>query len=300
MDKRIEEMSSSELEAEVEQFSRKLERLRALYEQYFLGIEKRPPYILRKDIVRMINQLQRAKIRNTATKYKLQQLMQKFSMMKSYWNRTEREIENGTYRRHRFKVKEREKRRSEHGDLTARDHQEVNAVRDRLGDDAARKLMAKKKAAKTDAGAAAEDFLKQMGVAPTPKTNPDAKPASEIPRGVSSDELAKRAAKLRALKAKIGGGGGGGEAPKRPAPRAARPAPTQKRPEDRAANVYNKLVETKRSLNQSTDKLSKAGLEKSLAKQRERVMQKHKKAKDVEFDVVVRDGKAFIKPKPVF
>jgi hypothetical protein len=89
-----------ELDVHLDELEVRLERLRALYEQYFLGIEKIEPTIPRKDVDRRIYVLRREKIRNTGRRFKLQTIIQRYNTFQQYWQRICREIENGTYRRH--------------------------------------------------------------------------------------------------------------------------------------------------------------------------------------------------------
>jgi hypothetical protein len=93
-------VEAEELENALEELEVRLERLRALYEQYFLGIEKLEPQIPRKDVDRRIYLLRREKIRNTGKRFKLQTLIQRYNTFQQYWQRICREIENGTYKRH--------------------------------------------------------------------------------------------------------------------------------------------------------------------------------------------------------
>ena len=58
-------MEIAEIERELEELESRIERLRALYEQYFMGIEKLEPQIPRKDVERRIWILRREQIRNT-------------------------------------------------------------------------------------------------------------------------------------------------------------------------------------------------------------------------------------------
>ncbi|MDX2055531.1 MAG: MXAN_5187 C-terminal domain-containing protein [Polyangiaceae bacterium] len=93
-------MQAEELELEIDELEQRLERLRALYEQYFIGIEKMEPAIPRKDVDRRIWMLRREKIRNTAKRFKLQTIIQRYNTYQQYWHRVLREIELGTFRRH--------------------------------------------------------------------------------------------------------------------------------------------------------------------------------------------------------
>lgn len=75
----------------------RIERLRVLYEQYFMGIERMEPHTARKDVSRKLLELQQKNLRNTAIRYRFNALNQKFNVYQTYWNRTLRAIENGTY-----------------------------------------------------------------------------------------------------------------------------------------------------------------------------------------------------------
>ncbi|HEY5958581.1 MAG TPA: MXAN_5187 C-terminal domain-containing protein [Polyangiaceae bacterium] len=93
-------MDSAELDNLIEELETKVERLRALYEQFFMGIEKIPPQVVQKDVDRRLYVLRREQIRNTAKRFKLQTIIQRYNTFQQYWMRISREIENGTYRRH--------------------------------------------------------------------------------------------------------------------------------------------------------------------------------------------------------
>ena len=83
----------------------KIDRLKVLYEQYFMGIEKMEPQVSRKEVTRLMLQLQQQYIRNTAMRFKFNTMLQRWQLYITYWNRTLREIENGTYVRHLQKAK---------------------------------------------------------------------------------------------------------------------------------------------------------------------------------------------------
>ncbi|MBA3465582.1 MAG: hypothetical protein H0T46_36965, partial [Deltaproteobacteria bacterium] len=76
-----------------------MERLKSLYEQYFLGMQKQPPSHLHNDVERRIRDLMQVQIRNTGLRYRFATLQQKFGSYSSYWRRTLRQIEQGTYLR---------------------------------------------------------------------------------------------------------------------------------------------------------------------------------------------------------
>ncbi|MCA9665766.1 MAG: hypothetical protein KC503_09270 [Myxococcales bacterium] len=101
------ELDQSEIESTVVDFHHKLDRLRMLYEQYFLGIEKREPQMQRQEVVRLMRLLESTPIRNTGLKFRFRTLMQKYNSYRTYWNRTLRQIEKGTYHRDVARLKRR-------------------------------------------------------------------------------------------------------------------------------------------------------------------------------------------------
>jgi hypothetical protein len=89
-----------ELDTAIDELETRVERLRSLYEQYFMGIEKIAPAVAHKDVSRRIDILRREQIRNTAKRFRLQMIIQRYNTFQQYWLRILREIENGTYKRH--------------------------------------------------------------------------------------------------------------------------------------------------------------------------------------------------------
>jgi hypothetical protein len=78
---------------------RKMDRLRSLYESYFMGMEKIPPDTLRRELNRLMLEMQQVPIGSASVRFRFQALTQKWVLHTTYWNRTMREIEAGTYRR---------------------------------------------------------------------------------------------------------------------------------------------------------------------------------------------------------
>jgi hypothetical protein len=83
----------------------RMKRLKALYEQWFQGIERSEPQVARKDLERLFVILNREKPRNTAARFRLQQLVARYSIYTTLWGRVARQIEEGTYDRDLRKVK---------------------------------------------------------------------------------------------------------------------------------------------------------------------------------------------------
>jgi hypothetical protein len=95
-----------------------IQDLHVLYEKYFIGIDRKPPEQERKQISSKARELRNASIRNTALKFKINTLFAKLISFERMWDRTLREIEEGTYKRDVFKAKLRQGDR-EHADVAA-------------------------------------------------------------------------------------------------------------------------------------------------------------------------------------
>ena len=299
------ELTEAEVEALLSETELRLDRVRALYDSYFMGYEKIPPHTLQKDVVRAINQLQHTRVKRTVLKFRIQTLIQRFGQLRTLWARTEREIEEGRYARHRNRAARRDQAVAESGELTAREAQEVEAIRSRLGDEAAEDAKRKRLegrpqpagggaksapiAASTEAGEEAAAFLASLGGSPPPaaQTAPDGSEgqSAEGVRGVSADELSSAAARIKFLQQRFG--------LRQPAVAAAAPPS----PPDPTESLYRRLMDTKRSLNEDTSQLDIERFRRSLDKQREAIREKHQ-CRAVDFDVVVKDGKAYVKPIP--
>ena len=100
-------MDAAELEKFVGDLEIAVDRLRSLYEQYFMGIEKMEPMVPRKDVDRRIQVLRKEQIRNTAQRFRFQMILQRYNTYQTHWQRICREIENGTYKRHLLKAQRR-------------------------------------------------------------------------------------------------------------------------------------------------------------------------------------------------
>ena len=79
--------------------------LRMSYEQYFLGIERKPPTLEHSELKKRIAGLRSGFIRQTALKFRIQAITAKFTTYERLWSRTIQEMESGTYRRDIFKAR---------------------------------------------------------------------------------------------------------------------------------------------------------------------------------------------------
>jgi len=76
-----------------------LEALKARFEMYFLGIERREPVREREEMKRRVAKLKGEFVRNTALKFRIQTLNARYLSYERMWLRAAREKEEGVYRR---------------------------------------------------------------------------------------------------------------------------------------------------------------------------------------------------------
>lgn len=92
------------LEEDLQILDVRLSQLKLDYEQYFLGSRPREPIAPRREVERKIVQLVNNPIQNTAQRFKFNSINSRYQAFKRKWDQTLREIEAGTYQRHRFKA----------------------------------------------------------------------------------------------------------------------------------------------------------------------------------------------------
>ena len=91
-------MNVQEFDTSLTDLETRVDRLRALYENWFRGYEKAEPAVARKEVERRVYALRKELPRNTALRFRYHQLYQRYTTLSSYWQRTARQIEEGTYR----------------------------------------------------------------------------------------------------------------------------------------------------------------------------------------------------------
>jgi hypothetical protein len=90
---------------ECEQTEEDLEALKARYEAYFLGFERREPTRERGEMKRRVERLKESFTKNTGLRFRLQTLYARFLSYERLWARSVREKEEGTYRRDIYKAR---------------------------------------------------------------------------------------------------------------------------------------------------------------------------------------------------
>jgi hypothetical protein len=97
--------------AQAEGLEKELHELKARFDQFFLGIERKNPSREADDVRSRLVNLKSAFIRNTALKFRVQSLYQKFLAYERLWQRTLKEMEEGTYRRDILRLRHKNERK---------------------------------------------------------------------------------------------------------------------------------------------------------------------------------------------
>lgn len=100
-----------EVDEELDELEQYLKRLRVEYDQYFLGILKRPPEMLQGRVQKIIVKYANETLRRTHQKFRFNNLNSQYQIFRQQWGRTMRQIEDGTYKGHLFKAKLHERAR---------------------------------------------------------------------------------------------------------------------------------------------------------------------------------------------
>jgi hypothetical protein len=116
-------MEAQEFDFALTDLETRVDRLRALYENWFRGYEKTEPQVARKEVERKVYAMRKELPRNTALRFRYNQLYQRYTTLSNYWQRTARQVEEGT---HRLQL-QRLRRAKEQG---ATDENPVQALRD--------------------------------------------------------------------------------------------------------------------------------------------------------------------------
>ena len=283
-------MKAKEFEITLSDAEVQLTRIKHLYEQWFQGVERMEPLVARKQFDRMMHELRKAQPRNTALRFRFQTLIQRYTTLQAYWQRVGRQIEEGTYRRDLLKARRRrEQARAERTAEREARRSSCNALDPELDVSLDAVL------AEAEAHAEALTRQKSSSNARLPKISnrPQGVAVARFGRPQSSlppqDERAPTAAK--------------------PAPKPKSPAPTVRRtkappslpnrargPGDaRLRQIYEAYVDAKRLNKERVDKVDYETVAKSIKKMVPKLDRKHK-GKQIDFEVVVKNGRVGLKP----
>lgn len=301
----------TEIETLVGELELAVDRVRSLYEQYFMGIEKLEPTVPRKDVDRRIHILRKEQIRNTAQRFRFQMIIQRYNTYQTHWQRICREIENGTYKRHVIRAQQR----FGEGTAAQRKRGSLRApAPDVLAGDLAAEL------AELERDFAPATRAEEVDVLDIEPVEERPRPVAAAPRPAGAPPPPPRPNQLGPLwrKTAVVPPAGPPPAPRpdaarsippnRPSPPTsakihaappARPDPPPppapgELPDARVRAIYAQYVDAKRRQNESTAAITYDAVAKSLRDSSAKLRQKHGKA--VDFEVAIKDGKAILKP----
>ncbi|HUH02252.1 MAG TPA: MXAN_5187 C-terminal domain-containing protein [Kofleriaceae bacterium] len=300
-----------DIEERLDVLEKQLDRLKVMYEQYFMGIQKIPPAQLHRDVERGIRDMTQLNIRNTGLRYRFSTIGQKDGSYNSYWRRIMREIEQGRYVRD---VRRAGQRAAAAGmDMPA---ELLGKLPKRIRDRIVRDRAALANRAEREGKLPAEDAAAEDAPVAVRDTRPKnvhtvskddlAMLEGDLDMDAMFDAITQDAPKAPALTPAPR------SAPK-PVPAAALPSPTSRRPasvparlapagppgmsEGQTRALYDRYVQARKLVGERTDNLSYDKLVSTLSKQAPAIMKQHN-AKGVEFDVVVKGDKVVLKAKP--
>ena len=107
------QLPQQKLAEDLDELDEAIAGLQVLYEKYFLGIDRKPPEQERTRVSKKMRELRTTLVKNTALKFRINTLFAKLISFERMWDRTLREIEEGTYKRDVFKAKLHKKLREE-------------------------------------------------------------------------------------------------------------------------------------------------------------------------------------------
>jgi hypothetical protein len=255
---------------ELDDLEKTMESIRRDFEQYFQGLSKRPPTSSQAQFAGVMRKMKEEEIKewNTQDRFRFNQIHARFVSMERMWARTLKQIEDGTYKRDKFKVQRMKQRDatklSTDGTdrtLDARRRDEPDATVDGRGGDGV-------DAFDVDLDGF-DDEAPARPAAPAPRPAPARAPAA---------------------------------APAAAAPSAARPAAAASASdlgglsEARLQQLHKVYVDAKRRTGEQSS-LTLEALRAQVAKQVPTIRQKHG-CEQVDFKVVLKDGKAMLKAIP--
>lgn len=258
----------------------RMERVKVLYEQYFMGIEKIEPLTARKEIQRAMLALQQEYIRNTGLRFKFNTMLQKWNIYITYWNRILREIENGTYVRHVEKARRAAQRegKSLPEEVLRKSNRPPSGTFDTGGTPA--KAFLDMDSAPIPIGARIPDVQTDPSLERVPQARPlelEAEPETELER-INTTPPPPPATRL-------------------PPPRTRTPRPSVPgMSEDELKRLHQKYLSARKQAGEGA--VSYDALVNSLAKQVPRVLSQPGVAR-VKFDVEVKNGHAVLKAIPL-
>ncbi len=286
-------MEAKEIETLVGELETRVDRLRGLYEQYFIGFEKVIPSVPQKDVERRIYALRKEHIRNTAVRFRFQMLIQRYNTYQTHWQRICRQIEEGTYKRDVMRAQ----RRFKNPVAEAPESVPPPSV-DVTFSEPPPPAPPEAPPAPPHTDLELEDLgplpvgpaIVKPALPPRPVWRKKGDPPPKKPEPVAPPPAAVVAKPPPPLPKRDPPT----VAPKLPIPPAIPPRSPADLSDDRVRQIYSQYVQTRRSQNESTAAITYDALAKSLRESSAKLREKHGKA--VDFEVAVKDGKTILKP----
>jgi hypothetical protein len=100
---------------ELRALDQKVKQLKLDYDRYLLGSRPREPVLLRGEVDKLIALYSNQAIRNSALRFRFSSICSRYQALKRQWTEALRQIEGGTYSRHRFKATLHERERAAAG-----------------------------------------------------------------------------------------------------------------------------------------------------------------------------------------
>lgn len=249
-----------------------------MYEQWFAGIERIEPARERDAFDKLMRTLQQDRPNNTASRFRHQQLTQRYATYTTYWRRIARQIEEGTYKRDIAKARKNKQRREQESSPRGGAFEldvEVELDFDQLMEDAA-----------------------TSQEAPPEPTNDTAPPHQSISKGPPKKAVPPRPPTSKApvpppmtppLKPT-------GQRPRPPASAQGTAGTGPSQLSDRQVKaIYDRYIAARKDNSERVDNVKLATLTRSVRTMMPKLARKHG-GKTIDFEVVVRDGKVALKP----
>jgi hypothetical protein len=299
-----------DVEEILEELEHRIDRLKVLYEQYFMGIEKLEPQTARKEVARKMLELTQMNLRNTALRYRFNALNQKWGVYQTYWNRVQREIEKGVYFRNVARVGREALRKG----LDVPD-EVFRAMPERMKAQILKQreqLAAKHGGGARVTSAPGEDAETTAVRQPRPRTHEieaDGKMFADMSFDEAFDQLFDNLTGERdeptAVKTPQPSRPAAAPPPSPPPPRPAPPPTAAKRVNDLppgvdekgAHELYKRYVQAKKLVGEDASGIKYEHIVNTIKKQAPKIMEQHK-ARGVEFQVVIKDNKVILKAVP--
>ena len=106
---KAEELTARDVTEMLDALEEGIELLRVAYDKYFSGVDRVAPQRQADRLHRLLRRCEATRPRQTALRFRLNSLRARLNTYKHYWTRVMVQIENGTYRRHRDRVKRKQR-----------------------------------------------------------------------------------------------------------------------------------------------------------------------------------------------